>query len=181
MPGYQRPRQDRGEAESHFRNHRQNDGFVVSEEYTAAADGGTATLHLKNPAGNDETILFQDILVGTTRASTARIYDDFSTAPSGGSTAVIQNMLLDSANGSIDSGEMEANRGVSFTADSTQVVSLIGGGETKKSIGATGQPPLFAMEPGREIVVETTNNEVEQEQVAMTITYSEVDTVFSEQ
>lgn len=179
MTGNSRPNGLPHPAPTHFDYARVGNSHIVSEEYTIAA-GDSDSLHLKNPSGNGRTVLFKDVLISATRASTVKVHDDFSSAPSGGSTASIQNALLDAENGTIDGGTMEANRSVSYTADSTHITTVLGGGQSKESVGSTGEAPLFAMEPGREIVVEVTNDEVDPEDATMTITYSEVGRVFSQ-
>jgi hypothetical protein len=155
--------------------------FIVSEEYTTADTGDTATLHLKNPSGSEETAVFI-VTTAPTVQSYVRVYDEFSTAPSGGSDTTVQNILLDSGGGAPDSGVVTAATGVSFTASSTHIAQPIGGGQGAQSVGGSENLLLFGLEPDREVVIELeqlvsgdTSNES-----AITARWFEVPQVFSD-
>lgn len=155
---------------------------IVSEEFTNADAGDTATLALSNPADSGETaVVFGAVSV--TAESYVRVYDGFDTAPSGGTTVNVQNLLLDSAGGAPDSGVVTAARGVTFTESATHISEPIGGGSGTQAIGGSVGSLLLALEPDREVVIEVEQlNAGDTSNVLMiTAKWFEVLRVFSEE
>lgn len=155
--------------------------FTVSEELTNGAQGDTSTLHIKNPAGSGVSGIFTPVLADVADRSYARIYDSFSTAPSGGASAAVQNVLLDSAGGAPDTGELTSNTGVSFTESSTHVSKLVGSGVGGNSIGGGVDLPVLALEPDREIVIEVEKLGTGNDEVTITVRWFEAPVVYSEE
>lgn len=156
----------------------QERAHILSELYTdVTGNGGTANLHLQNPSANDRSAIIDSARVSTSQRGTVRLYDSFSSAPSGGSTATADNLLMDSGGG-VDTGSMNANTDVSFTGDNTHAVQVVGGGQGGNALGATAQAETFIMEPDREIVLEVTNNSSNAADMAVTLVYFEINEVY---
>jgi hypothetical protein len=148
-------------------------GFVGFVTGTVTANGGTQTLHLKNPSANSNSIDVVRFLVSPQFAGEFAIYDSFSSAPSGGSSVSIDNLKMD-AGGGVDSGNMTMNSGVSFTADGTHLdIPTPGGGNGGNTVGELIEGTEPIIEPGREIVCELTNQSGDDELGGMAIVYLE--------
>lgn len=155
--------------------------FIVSEEYTNSSTGETATMTLSNPSGSGVTAIFSPIQPSAAVRSYVRVYDEFSTAPSGGGDAGVQNVLLDAAGGAPDTGEVTASRGDTFTASDTHVSETIAGGTGATAIGSARDMPVLALEPSRTIVVEVEKLASGPDPVTITARYFEVPQIFSEE
>jgi len=141
----------------HFKQKGQ--GFVASESADVTSSG-TLTLHLKNPSGNAFDIDVVQFLFSSQFKGQLKIYDRFSSGPSGGTSVGIDNLVADSGAANADTGTMTANTGVTFTADGTAHynAALPSGGSGANGIGgaATATEPII--EPGREVVLELQND-----------------------
>lgn len=156
----------------------QERAHIVSELYTdVTGNGGAANLHLANPDGNDRSVIVESLRVSSSQRSTVRLWDSFSSSPTDGSTATIDNLLMDSGGGT-DEGSMNANTGVTFTGDNTHAVQVIGGGQGGNALGATAQAETFVIEPNREIVVEVTNNSSNAADMTLTAVFFEIGEVY---
>lgn len=154
--------------------------FLTSTLLENASTGDTSNLHLSNPSGSGVSAIFS-LLVGSPSArSVARVYDEFSTNPSGGSSVEVDNVLLDSAGGAPDSGEVSAATDVSFSGSGTHAVDTVGGGEGAPSVGGSANMPVLALEPDREIVLEVEKTASDGNDVALTARWYEVPVVYSE-
>ncbi len=130
---------------------------MVSEEKNVAA-GGTFNVHIRNPSGTGKICVLQDISITTKGAASIRVVDDFS-GITDGSDVLIQNGFLDTS-GETDEGPFEAFVDSSFTATSTHAVGVIGsGGGGPNTIGGRASYATLMMDEGREIVIESTNDD----------------------
>jgi len=156
-------------------------GFVVSNVATIAGNGGTETLQLKNPSGSNVSACVNSFLINSQFAGEFAVYDAFSTPPSGGSDAGIDNLLMDAEGGPPDVGNMISKTGVSFTQNGIHVDGVLPSGGPGDSIGGnvSGTEPII--EPGREIVLELTNTSGSDEKGSLGVVYSEIDTIYSEE
>lgn len=155
------------------------EGYIISELSTGVtSNGGTFNLQLSNPSSSGRSAVISGVRIGTTQRATARIWDSFSSAPSGGSSVTIDNLLMDTGGGT-DAGNMSANTDVSFTGTNTHAIQVLGGGQGGNTIGATARTETFIIEPDREIVVEITNNSSNDADIVITVVYFETATVFS--
>lgn len=156
----------------------QERAHIVSELYEAVSgNGGTANLHLENPTDNDRSAIIDSARVSTSQRSTIRLWDGFSSAPSGGSSVDPDNLLMDSG-GSSDTGTMNAATDVTFTGNNTHAVQVAGGGQGGNALGATAQAETFIMEPDRDLVLEVTNNSSNEMEAAISIVYFEINEVY---
>lgn len=149
-------------------------GYVAYYTDTVAADGGTINLHVKNDSA-DTIIDVSAFPVSSQFRGSYNIYDVFSSAPTGGTDAEIDNLRMDAENGSRDTGEMTVNHSVSFTASGTHWSDVLpsGGAGSNTTGGAdNGTEPLI--EPGREVVVELTNDSANARPGAVGVVYTEV-------
>jgi hypothetical protein len=160
---------------------RASEAYITTAELANASAGETAPLTLINPSGSGVTAVFAPIEVSTLGQSISRVYDTFDTAPSGGADATVENVILDSDNGSPDDGEVTARTGDSYTAASTHAAMLLGGGEGGVSVGGRGDMPLLAIEPGRSAVVEVEKLASGPDDVVITARWFEVPQVFSKE
>lgn len=149
-----------------------NRAFTVSETFSVA-DGGTANIHLKNPSGSGSTLVLIDLEVSGDGGFTARLHDEFSSAPSGGTSVEIQATFLDS-DGTDDDGVATANKNVSFT-NGVATFAALGGGAGASSVGGQQTLPTMAMDEGREIVIEVENTTASSHTYSITTVYFEKD------
>lgn len=154
--------------------------FIVSEEYTNASTGDTVSLTLSNPSGSGTTAVFSPMNISALAQSYIRVYDEFSTAPSGGNSSDVQNVLLDSSGGAPDTGDVTADRNQSFAESATHASRVIGGGAGEGSIGASSDLPVLALEPDRTIVIEVEKLASGSDPVTITARWFEVPQVYSE-
>lgn len=151
-------------------------GFVASIVSSVTNSGGTINMHIRNPSDSDFDIDVYRFLFSSQFRGQFTIYDQFSSAPSGGSSVSIDNLLMDSGgdNGS-NMGGVTANSGVSFTDEGsphfTSVLPSGGVGGTGTGGFLTGTEPLI--EPGREIVLELQNDATEDANGSIGIVYLE--------
>lgn len=146
-------------------------GFITSERFEVGA-GDTENLHLRNPSGADRDLRVHSIVANTQFEAVVTVYDSFSDGPTGGTEANVDNLLLDTGN---DNGVTEATveTGVTFTANSPHLVSVIpSGGSAGKTGGAfrNGGPII---QPDRGIVLEVENQSGSAADASLTIIYSE--------
>lgn len=153
-------------------------GYIVAKSFTVAAEGGTANLHLENPDGTGVTAFFTAVEASTHFEALVEVFDSFSTAPSGGTAATTDNLLMD-MNSEDDQGNLNANTDVSFSGDHIHSQSAFGGGQGAQTVGATGGLPLFGMEENREIVIRITNQSSSSDDATITVSYFEIDELFS--
>lgn len=154
--------------------------FIVSEEFTNANTGDTSAIWFENPSDSGESAVFSSVSVSASSRSYARIHDGFSTAPSGGSDANLQNILLDSAGGAPDVGVVTAKTGPSYTADETHERELVPGGAGSAAVGGRVEAPVLVLEPDREIVVEVEKLASGGDDVSVTAQWFEIEKVYSE-
>lgn len=150
-------------------------GFVASYAGDVAA-GDSITLHVKN----DSSSVVADVeafSIGSQFRGSYTIYDAFSSAPSGGTSVAVDNLRMDSAGGPPDSGNMTVNHSVTFTASGTHWEDVLpsgGAGQQTSGGNDTSTEPLI--EPGREIVIELTNDtDSTTRPGALGVIYTEVD------
>lgn len=133
--------------------------FVASFA-TSVTSGGTINMQLSNPSDSDVTLDVSQFLFSSQFKGQFKIYDQFDTAPSGGSVVGIDNLLMDSGGNGGDVGTATANSGVTFTTNGTPHFSSVlpGGGVGGTGTGgaAVGTEPII--EPGREVVLELQND-----------------------
>lgn len=159
-----------GIAETFYSKVLDNEAFTISETFSVSG-GGTAKLHLANPQDSGKTLVLVDVNISGDGDFTARLHDEFDSAPSGGSSIEIQAMYLDSG-GANDNGVAEANENVSFNDGPATFISL-GGGQGSASVGGSGGLPSLAVAEGREIVVEVENTTSNNQSYSITIIYFE--------
>lgn len=148
-------------------------GFVTTA-YASVASNGTLNLHLKNPSDSNTEAFLKNIVITTQFQGNMEIYDGFSTAPNSGTNVSTQNLLMDTAGGTPDTGNLTSNKNVSFTADSTHLKTVIpSGGQGQSQVGgfATGTDPI--LQPDRELVVEITNTSSASNPGSINIIYRE--------
>lgn len=161
-----------GLSETYYRKILSNDAFVASEQYTIAS-GSSDNLHIENPAGGEKIIIVIGMVVSSTGEFLATMHDEFSSAPSGGTSAEVQAVLLDS-DGTDDDGVAEVNTSVSY-ANGAATYGTVGGGTGGNTVGGTHDLPSVAIEPGREIVVDAENIASSENDFTITVTYFEKD------
>lgn len=166
-PGHEMP------TARYWRQARKGKAYVVSERFTVAP-GGNFNMHFKNPSSTNKTAVFQEIPLGSQFQGTLDVHDGFSSAPSGGTPLAIENQIMDSA-GAVDSGDMEANKNVTYTADNTHEKKAFGGGPGGKQ-GIVNGPKVFSIENGREIVVDVTNESGTESKASLSMRYFVIDT-----
>jgi hypothetical protein len=153
---------------------RKEEAYVASTRFTVAASGGTANMNVKNPSGSGINANIRGFLVRTQFEGIVDVFDKFSTAPSGGTGNGIDNLLLDS-DGSDDSGQVTVATNVTFTGSNTHVQDVIPSGGPGGNIGGESMAPTPVIEPGREIVIEVTNQSGSNDEAAITVIYVEED------
>jgi hypothetical protein len=146
--------------------------FVASTRFTVTASGGTANLNLANPSGSGFNANIRNFRVTTQFLGIVDVFDEFSSAPSGGTGNGIDNLLVDSGGGT-DTGNMAVAQDVSFTGSNTHVQDAIPSGGPGGNIGGASMGPTPIIEPEREIVIEVTNQGGSDADAAITILYVE--------
>lgn len=138
------------------------------------ADAATRNLHIKNPSDSGVVVDVQQVSIVPQFTGNMAIYDAFSSAPSGGSAAGIDNLRMDSEGGPPDAGNTTANEEVTFTASGTHLdVPIPGGGSGGAAIGEQLEATKPLIEPGREIVVEAENTSGSSSPVGIVCVYVE--------
>lgn len=153
---------------------RQERGYIVSERATVTANGGTFNLNLDNPSGSGVNLIVTNVVVTTQFQGVYDAFDTFSTAPSGGSSITIDNLLMDTGN--ID-GATQANAAtdVTFTGNSPHISRVIPSGGGGGQIGGETDAEAPIIQPEREIVVEVTNRSGTDADASITVVYIEVE------
>lgn len=146
--------------------------YVASTRFTVTASGGTANMQLQNPSGSGFNANVRSFVVRTQFEGTVDVWDQFSTAPSGGSGNGIDNLLMDSE-GADDFGNMNVATNVTFTGSNTHIEDVIPSGGPGGKIGGESMAPTPIIEPGREIVIDVTNDSGADNDAAITILYVE--------
>jgi hypothetical protein len=155
--------------------------FLHSEELANASVGDTSALSATNPDGSGVTAVF-DLTRATPGARTmTRVYDAFSSAPPDGDETGIENVLLDSAGGAPDTGDVTTAVDPAYTPSGDSHMSeATGGGQGAPSSGGKADVPILALEPGRKMVFEAEKLRTDGEECPMTLRWFEVPTVYSE-
>ena len=150
---------------------RQGDAFVASIRATVASSD-TTNLHLKNPADSGLDANVQAVFVRTRFMGIVDVYNEFSDGPSGGTANGVDNLKMDT-DGTTGDTSMAVKQDVTFTATNAHVKDVIPSGGPGGQVGgeATQTEPLI--EPGREIVVEVTNESGDQEKAAISVVFVE--------
>lgn len=146
--------------------------YTVSE-VVSVSGGGTTNIHVKNPSGSDTDLFVATVTVNGDGAFIARLHDDFSSAPSGGTSTEIQNLLMDTEKDSTDNGVAEVAQDVSFTSSSEHAVGVGGGGQGSSSVGMSVEHVTSIMEPDREIVLEVENTTTAEQNYSLTIAWAQ--------
>lgn len=146
-------------------------GYIASERQSVTSSS-TFNMHLANPADSGRHLSVELISISTQFEAVVDVFDTFSTAPSGGSSAVVDNLLLDT--GQVD-GDTNANvkTNVSFTGDSAHFTNVIPGGGSGGLAGGQSVRIGPYMEEDREIVIEVTNQSGSENDAAITLIYAE--------
>lgn len=157
-------------------------GFVASFIDTdVASNGGTINMQITNPSDSGFDIDVVKFLFTSQFKGQFAVYDQFSSAPSGGSSVPVDNLLMDSGgdNGST-AGGVTINRGVNFTsADSPHYDAVLPtGGMGANTGGGAGTATEPLIEPGREIVLELTNNSTSNAPGSLGVVYLERDDTY---
>lgn len=145
--------------------------FIGYTTASVPASGGTITLHLENPTDN-RMIDVHNLIITTQFEGQYWIYDVFDGDVTG-SEVTTDNLRLDEMNGAPDSGNMNMNNGVTFTATGTHFHESVPSGGPGGNMGgkSTGPEPLIG--PGREIVIELQNDSGSDNMGTIGIVYSE--------
>lgn len=147
-------------------------GQIASNRSTVTASGGTTNLQIENPSGSGVNANIQLIHINTQFEGIVDVWDQFSTAPSGGTADTPDNLLMDSeqANGS---GSMNVNTDVTFTGSNTHIEDVIPSGGPGGNIGGPFDLGSPLIEPEREIVIEVTNQSGSDDEAAITVVWAE--------
>lgn len=157
----------------------QEKAFVISELDTVT-NSGTTNLHIRNPSSNDTTAIFTTVDVSTQFQGVAKVHENFSSITDG-TSITIDNFLMDTGGaGAADSGNMEAFKNSTFTSTDTHSQTVLGSGVGASTVAGNTNLPLFAMEPGREIVIEITNQGSNSNDATILVSYFEIDEIPSD-
>ena len=150
---------------------RGGNAFVASIRGTVSSSG-TTDLHFKNPADSGLDANVRAVFVRTRFKGIADVYVEFSDGPSGGTANGVDNLKMDTDDTTGDTS-MVVKQDVTFTATNTHVKDVIPSGGPGGQVGgeATETEPLI--EPGREIVVEVTNESGSEEKAAISVVFVE--------
>jgi hypothetical protein len=163
---------------------KQERGFVANPELTNPSSGDTSAMLLRNPSGSGKTAVFAGVSSTPTTRSYARIYDTFDSTPTAGTEAVIDNVLLGSADGSPpDTGAVEVSTDPTFsvtTPDDIHMSDTVGGGTGNSSVGGSVELPILMLEPGRDAVLEVEKLTSGPDEVPMRARWFEVPVVYSD-
>jgi hypothetical protein len=152
-------------------------GFVISVLDTAVADTGTLNVSLENGT-SDTTANLVSVQYITDFDGEARLYDSFSSAPSGGTTLDIENLLLDEDDAA-DPGSMTARQDASFTSSGTHTERIIATAGPGPGGLANFTEVAPTIEPSRDVVFEITNTSGGSGRASIEVVYYEEDTVYS--
>lgn len=140
------------------------EAFVVSElKQGVAAGGGTFNVHIRNPESSEHTLMIPFVVPSSKGEATFRVYDNFDSLTDG-TPAIVQNATLDEGGGTPDEGPMEVFRDSSVTPSdgSVHAGGVVGsGGGGANSLGGSMNSPPTRIEPGRELVLELTNDDTD--------------------
>lgn len=152
---------------------REENAFVASFREEVTASGGTSNINITNPSDSGFIAYVDTMSVRSQFEGIVDVIDEFSTAPSGGSTGLVDNLLMDSEGGPADVGNMTVRSNVSFTGSGTHVEDILPAGGPGGAIGGQTTETSPIIEPGREIVIEVTNQSGSANDVAFFVTYLE--------
>lgn len=150
---------------------REERGHVVSVRESVAA-GGTLNLNLRNPTDNDHNANIQLLRVSTQFEAVVDVFDTYTTAPSGGTTPAVDNLLMDTAQDN-GGGSMTIRKNADFDGDNLHVVAVMPGGGSAGKVGGTQSQTAPLVEPDREIVMQVTNQSGSANDAALTIVWVE--------
>lgn len=152
------------------------DGYVAYNTAQVASGGGTLNIHIANETTGIAVEVHRFIVSSQFRGAYA-VYDEFSSAPSGGTTDGIDNLLLDSDGGSPDTGSMTINYGVTFTESNTHILETLpsggGGGSGIGTTGGSSRGTEPVIEPGREVVIQLINDSTNERRGTVGLVYTE--------
>lgn len=152
-----------------------------SEELSNASVGDKSALAATNPAGSDTTAVFDLTRATPSARHMIRVYDAFDTPPPAGDAAGIENVLMDSAGGGPDVGEVTTAVNPAYTPSGDPHISeAVGSGVGAPATGGRADVPILALEPGREIVFEAEKLQSDGDTCPMVLRWFEVPTVYSE-
>jgi hypothetical protein len=138
------------------------------------ADTATRNLHIKNPSDSGVTVDVQQISVYPQFTGNIVIYDGFSSAPSGGTDASLDNLRMESGGTTPDTGNITTNEEVTFTESNTHLdIPIPGSGSGGAAIGENLEATKPLIDPGREIVVEAENTSGSTSPVGIVCVYAE--------
>jgi len=156
----------------HFKAKEQ--AFVASIA-TSVTSGATINMQLSNPSDSGVSLDVSQFLFSSQFKGQFKIYDRFSTAPSGGSTVGIDNLLMDSGGNGVDTGTATVNSGVTFTPSGTPHFNSVlpGGGVGGTGTGGAGVGTEPIIEPGRDVVLELQNDATDTAPGSIGVVYLE--------
>lgn len=159
-------------------------GYIVNPEQENASTGDTVSLLLRNPSGSDTTAVFAGVNSTAAARSYIRVYDTFDSPPTAGTSAVIDNVVLDSSGGgSPTQGTIEASTNPTFsvtTPGDIHISDVVGGGTGSAASSGSATLPILMLEPGRDAVVEIEKLASGPNEAPIRARWFEVPTVFSE-
>ena len=153
--------------------------YEVSEEYTIATTGETATLTIANPADTGVSAPIAPATADARASSYGRVYTEFTDAPSGG-TEITPTNALTATDGTTDASALTVRRGDTFSADGPTTSRLIGGGRGASAVGGLSQLSITILEPGREAVIELEKLTSGGDEATITARWFEIPVVLSE-
>lgn len=157
---------------------RGSEAFTVFNK-ASVSSSGSINLHIKNPNGSGVSVDVRTFSVSSQFKGEFDVFDEFSSAPSGGSDAGIDNLLMDTEGGPADVGDAQANIGVSFTESGTHFGAALPSGGAGGQVGGAlaGTEPVI--EPDREIVIQLTNDGSESGIGSIGVVFAEEPYVYS--
>jgi len=159
---------------------RQGRAYTAAPDMANGGTGDTTSVAFVLPSDAARSATFAELQVAVGTRSWIRLYDTFDSAPTGGTSLAIQNVLLDRANGTPDPGRLTATQDPTFTAASTHTQELLGGGQGASAIGAAMSMPVVTVEPGRTLVLEVEKLTSGPDEVSLVPRWFETDAVYSE-
>lgn len=151
---------------------RNENAYVASARQSVAASGGTVNMALTNPSGSGINVNVKSTFVRTQFQGEATIYDEFSSAPSGGTENGVDNLLMDTGN-TTGGSTTTVREGVSFTAGGDHVKDVIPSGGAGGKVGGEAVETEPLIEPDREIVAEVQNDSGSQAKAAIIVVFVE--------
>lgn len=133
----------------------EGDAYLVAKMQDVPADG-SANIHIRNPH-EDKVMWLGGINIFAQGDVDFWLHDHFDSI-SDGTEMTIQNALMDTENGSVDSGPFDAYYGSTYTVANDGSVPLgftLSNGANSKSVDIYPS----AVEPEREVVIELDNQD----------------------